>query len=117
MQLLCVSSRMFWQLVAAAFLLFGCASVPKVDELIDQGSGAPQTVVGARGPLSPARSQAILARLQQQSPDSDILARHLAIEQAVAGAPLVAGNRTTLLHDGPETFRAMFRAISGAKNR
>jgi cardiolipin synthase len=108
---------MCWASVLAACLLFGCASVPDVDDLIDRTSGEPQTIVGARGPLSPAQSKAILARLEQQTNGSDILDRHLAIEQAIAGAPLVAGNRTTPLHDGPETFRAMFKAIRGAKNR
>jgi cardiolipin synthase len=108
---------MSWASVLAACLLFGCASVPDVDDLIERTSGEPQTIVGARGPLSPAQSKAILARLDQQTNGSDILDRHLAIEQAVAGAPLVAGNRTTLLQDGPETFRAMFKAIRGAKNR
>jgi cardiolipin synthase len=107
---------MSWASVLAACLLFGCASEPDVDDLIEHTSGGPQTIVGARGPLSPAQSKAILARLDQQTSGSDILDRHLAIEQAVAGAPLIAGNRTTLLHDGPETFRAMFNAIRGAKN-
>ena len=88
--------------------------MPDVDEAIDYSAGPPE-IVGARGPLSPAQSKAILARLDQQSPSSDILARHLAIEEGVAGAPLVAGNRTTLLQDGPDTFRAMFKVMEGAK--
>lgn len=28
--------------------------------------------------------------------------------------PLIAGNRTTILHDGSQTFAAMFDAIRGA---
>jgi cardiolipin synthase len=108
---------MSWASALAACLIFGCASEPDVDDLIEHTSGEPQTIVGAHGPLSPAQSKAILARLDQQTSGSDILDRHLAIEQAVAGAPLIAGNRTTLLHDGPETFAAMFKALSSAKNR
>jgi cardiolipin synthase A/B len=99
----------------AAALLWGCATVPDVDDVIRHSAGEPQAIVGARGPLSPAQSRTILARLAQQSPDSDLLQRHLAIEQAVADAPLIAGNRTTLLQDGPDSFRAMFAAIRAAK--
>ncbi len=115
MYLACRPARISLATIVAACLCSGCASVPDVDDVIDNGVSAPQVIVGARGPLSPAQSKAILARLNQQSAGSDILDRHLAIEQAVAGAPLVAGNRATLLHDGPETFRAMFKAIEGAK--
>jgi cardiolipin synthase len=115
MQPCCVSSRIFWVGFITALSLFGCASVPDVDDVgIEQQVGTPQ-IVGAHGPLTAAQSRTILARLEQQSQGSDLLERHLAIEQAVAGAPLVAGNHTTLLHDGPETFRAMFKAMGAAK--
>src|SRR5215469_7437976 len=114
LQLLCVSLRWCRPCLFAGCLLAGCASVPDVDEAIDYGAGPPE-IVGARGPLSPAQSKEILTRLGQQPKAPDILARHLAIEQGVAGAPLVAGNRTTLLHDGPDTFRAMFKAMASAK--
>jgi cardiolipin synthase len=100
-------------LPAALFLscaLAGC-SVPSVDGAID-GRAGPQTVVGVRGPLSPAQSKAIIARLGAQS---DLLQQHLAIEQEVSGTPLSIGNHTHLLVDGPETFRAMFAAIRSAK--
>jgi cardiolipin synthase len=95
-----------------AALLGGCAAVPSVDGVIDGTPRGPQTVVGARGPLSPAQSKAVIARLGAQS---DLLQRHLAIEQEVAGMPLSVGNRTWLLHDGPETFHAMFAAIKAAR--
>ena len=97
-------------LVAA--LLGGCAAVPSVDGVIDGTPKGPQTVVGARGPLSPAQSKAVIERLGAQS---DLLQRHLAIEQEVAGTPLSIGNRTRLLHDGPETFHAMFAAMKSAR--
>lgn len=97
--------------------LAGCASVPDVDRIVDQpvdGASAPK-IVGARGPLSDAQSKAVLARLDKAQ-DLDILQRHLAIEEAVAETPLVAGNRTRVLRDGVETFAAMFDAIRSAKN-
>lgn len=96
--------------------LAGCATVPSVDGALDSDQRGAPLIVGSRGPLSAAQTQAILARLGQQSNSSDILARHLAIEEAVASAPLIAGNRTTILQDGPNTFRAMFKAIRAAKS-
>jgi cardiolipin synthase A/B len=91
--------------------LAGCA-VPSVDGALDHPPPGQQTVIGTRGPLSPAQSRAVIEKLGAQS---DLLQRHLAIEQEVAGAPLAVGNRTQMLHDGPETFRAMFAAMKSAK--
>ncbi|HEY3916926.1 MAG TPA: phospholipase D-like domain-containing protein [Stellaceae bacterium] len=101
----------FALLVSLGGALAGCA-VPSVNEAIDGQPPGPQRVVGPRGPLSPAESRAIIAKLDGHS---DLLHRHLAIEQAVSGAPLAVGNRTQLLHDGPQTFRAMFAAMKSAK--
>ena len=98
-------------LLCAVLLLGGCA-VPSVDGVIDHTPKTPQTVVGAGGPLSPAQSKAVIERLGAQS---DLLQRHLAIEQEVAGSPLSVGNRTQLLQDGPDTFRAMFAAMKSAR--
>jgi len=70
---------------------------------------------GARGPLSVQQSKAILAGLSRGSEDTGIFERHLAIEEAVAGSPLVVGNRTTLFEDGERTYVAMFKAIAAAK--
>ncbi|MGH7907878.1 MAG: phospholipase D-like domain-containing protein, partial [Candidatus Binataceae bacterium] len=41
--------------------------------------------------------------------------RHLAFEQSISGAPLVLGNKVILLENGPDTYRAMFKAITKAK--
>lgn len=102
-------------LAALATALNACA-VPNVNGVTAAQAPESQPLVGAHGPLSAARSKEILDALKRQSPNSDILDRHLAIEQAVTGAPLIAGNRTTVLHDGDETFAAMFNAIRGAQN-
>ncbi len=105
-----------WAHLLGLLLMTGCASVPAVHEVIDQAPTGPQKIVGPRGPLSSAQSKAVLAKLDQQSKGSDILQRHLAIEQSLADAPLIAGNRTTILRDGPATFHAMFDAIKKAKH-
>jgi len=96
-----------------------CAPVPEatVNQAIEQPTDGHETprLVGARGPLTAEQSKAVLAKLQSQAPDSDILARHLAIEQAVAETPLVVGNSTELLRDGAQAFHAMFAAIRKAR--
>lgn len=98
--------------------LAGCASVPNYDGKLERLSdnAAEPRIVGARGPLSAEQSKAILARLSNKAGAGDMLQRHLAIERAVADTPLVAGNRTRVLRNGPETFPAIFSAIYGARN-
>jgi cardiolipin synthase len=104
--------------VLACALLAACASVPDVQQKVEEAGGprpAPQ-IVGARGPLTAQQSRTLLDRISAEAGDDGALKRHLAIEEAVAETPLVAGNRTRLLADGPETFPAMFAAIRSAKN-
>jgi len=106
-------------LVVAPFALIGllaaCATEPKVDAAIDNAAGTKQAAVGAHGPLSEKQIRAVVARFEKQEHGTNLLERHLAVEQAVADSPLVVGNRTQLLRDGTETFRAMFKAIHTAK--
>ena len=68
------------------------------------------------GPLSPARSQAILQGLERGAEKTNIFDRHLALEQQVSESPLLTGNRVRLLEDGPDTYRAMFAAILAARD-
>jgi cardiolipin synthase len=96
--------------------LAGCASVPKVSPAVGQAASAEKPlIVGSRGALSSAQVKALVAKLSLAPGDNVLLQRHLAIEQAVAESPLVAGETTHLLRDGPATFRAMFAAIRAAK--
>ena len=78
--------------------------------------GKAVSMQGARGPLSAAQTQAVLARLARDSPDTSIFDRHLALEQAIVGSPLTTGNRVLLLQDGPATYRAMLAAMAGARD-
>jgi cardiolipin synthase len=96
--------------------LGACATVPPVNTQIARAPAEPPKIVGALGPLSPAQTRAIIARLEAQDKGSDLLARHLAVERALAGSPLIAGNRTRLLYNGPRTFHAIFQAIRHAKH-
>ncbi|MCL5024053.1 MAG: phospholipase D-like domain-containing protein [Nitrospirae bacterium] len=49
-------------------------------------------------------------------PGDEILRRHISVMEAVSGSPLIAGNRVTLLVDGPATYAAMFKAIGDARD-
>ena len=77
---------------------------------------SPTQLDSAQGPLSPARSRAILREIERGSDDTNIFDRHLALEQAVSDSPLLTGNRIVLLEDGPDTYRAMFAAILAARD-
>lgn len=97
----------------------GCASLPViVPDLARHRAPAASAVQleGSRGPLTAAQSQAVLARLAASGAPTDIFARHLALEEAIVGSPLTAGNRVTLLKDGPATYRAMLAAIESARD-
>lgn len=105
-------------LLALALLagLGACASVPQIAPTAIPAPGTVKPeIISRRGPLTPAQSKAVLQKLATEPGDAGLLQRHLATEEEVAGGPLIAGNRTRLLRDGPETFRAMFGAIGNAK--
>ncbi len=105
-----------WAWLALLALASACASVPPIDRYLLHREAAPVEVQGAHGPLTRAQAQAVLADLRNRSPDTAVLERHIAVEQALAGSPLSIGNRVTLLEDGPATYRAMLAAIRAAKS-
>lgn len=96
--------------------LVSCSTVPDFDRVGGQAAGSNPQIVGAHGPLTARQSKALLERLSTEPGDSGMLKRHLAIEQAVADGPLVAGNRVDILRDGPAAFHAIFAAIEGARD-
>lgn len=97
-------------------LMLGACAVRRVDDSIaDAGAQPVGRVADAGGPLSYGESKAILARLNVEAEGSDILRRHLAIEEAVADAPLTSDNKVDILRDGPETFAAIAAAIASAQ--
>lgn len=96
-------------------LTAGCSSLPRyVPDLVRQDT--PIQLAGSRGLLSDERSRAVLAGLNRAGMATDIFARHLALEEAIAGYPLTTGNKVTLLQDGPATYEAMLSAIAGASD-
>ncbi|EHK65187.1 phospholipase D-like domain-containing protein [Achromobacter arsenitoxydans] len=98
-------------LACAASLLTACASVPDAQERQARAAQAGLSSDAARE--SYRRGQGIAA--DSQTPKDDFLARHLAVERAVSGAPLVPGNRVRLLADGPTTYQAMLQSIGQAR--
>ncbi len=108
----------FWLAVSVLGLLgmTGCNSLPTIVPDLALPSGPPPQLEGSHGPLSAAQSKAILSRLAKRCQDTDIFARHLAIEEAIVGSPLTTGNQVLLLQDGPATYRAMYAAILAAQD-
>lgn len=96
----------------------GCASLPDVRYLRERQFIPPgePTIVTMHGALPDAKKQALLDRLEEKAGPTDILARHVAAEEAISGRPLVAGNKVVLLDDGPATIRAMLTAIESARD-
>ena len=103
--------------VAVAMLwLASCSSLPTITPDIAQPRGTPVRLAGSNGVLSAEQSKAILARLQSKGTPTNIFDRHLALEEAIVGSPLTAGNQVRLLQDGLATYQAMFAAIAAAQD-
>jgi len=94
----------------------GCATLPDTQFLTERYATQSAKFESARSPLSVKQSAAIMAELKRKSGDLDILDKQIALEQEIVGTPLMVGNKVTLLHDGPATYKAMFAAIKGAKD-
>jgi cardiolipin synthase A/B len=102
--------------LAIAWAVSGCSHIPTIPETHSSQVASQVNMRGARGPLSQREANALLKRLAAQAPDAGALERHLAIEQAVAGAPLYTGNQVTILRDGDQVFDATFAAIHAAQH-
>lgn len=101
--------------MALCLSMSACASLPDVHYL--KTSLEPQnsaTIQTANGSLSKQKTESLLARrLRNAKVDLPELA---ALEEAATGSPLIAGNKLTLLNDGPQTMKAMMAAIKDAKD-
>jgi cardiolipin synthase len=96
-------------------LLAGCGTVPDASFLKRAYVAQEPEFKNAWGAVSERTNARLAAELKRQNGSLDIVGRQLAIEQAVVNTPLVVGNRTTLLLDGPATYRAMFTAMREAR--
>jgi cardiolipin synthase len=109
--------RAFFWIGLWTSLITGCGTVPDAGPLIQTKFlyMVHTHFLGAHGPLTRQQGERIIERLQShQEEPTDILERHLAFEQAISRAPLVVGNKVTLLQNGATSYKAMLQAIRGA---
>lgn len=91
-------------------VLISCKSLPEVDP-ITPAKAAP-TIATTKGALPPRQASA-LASKRWANASTDL--KNLAVlEEQATGVPLIAGNRVTLLFDGPATMREMMAAARAA---
>lgn len=101
--------------IAIALLIPGCAQLPEI-RYLNHSLVAPAnpTVTNAQGTLSANKSKSLLFKRWRNSYTT--VAALAALEEAATGSPLIAGNKVTLLYDGPQTMAAMTEAISAAQD-
>lgn len=100
--------------LAFACVVASCKSLPDAETLPDNPSKATPTVTTPRGMLQPKQAAQLLSkRWANASPDLKQLA---VLEEQATGAPLIPGNKVTLLFDGPATMREMMAAARDAKS-
>ncbi|MDB5770313.1 MAG: cls, partial [Burkholderia sp.] len=105
----------FVGVLGIGLLVSACATLPEV-RYLNSALIAPAnpTVTNAQGTLSTKKSKSLLAsRWRNSNVASSTLA---ALEEAATGSPLIAGNKVTLLYDGPQTMAAMTEAINAARD-
>ena len=105
----------------SVFLILSCSScshLPRLEEAIVDSTPEQDSpeIIAAHRVLPPDKVNAILRHLQKKVGPTNILERHISIMRALSGLPLVAGNKVTLLVDGPATYAAMENAIQGAQD-
>ena len=90
-----------------------CASLPEIGTEAVPARTNP-TIATPQGKLDKKKAAELLARRwARATPDMKELA---VLEEAATGVPLIAGNKVTLLFDGPATMREMMAAASNAKS-
>jgi cardiolipin synthase len=101
--------------LAFPLLCTACARLPDLRYLREPlNTPSPPRVVDGQGVLSEREAASLLARrLGRTKVDAKYLA---GLEEAATGRPLIAGNKVTLLFDGPMTIAAMMEAVSRARD-
>ncbi len=89
---------------ALCVLVASCAALPEVDREQTRASAAP---------VSKQAAELLARRWARATPDMKALAL---LEQAATGVPLIAGNKVSLLFDGPATMKEMMAAVQAAKS-
>jgi cardiolipin synthase len=99
--------------LACSCMMASCRTLPSVGSLPnDVPAKAGPTIATAKGKLPPQQASQLIGR-RWANATQDMKALALLEEQAT-GLPLIAGNRVTLLFDGPATMREMMAAARAA---
>ena len=103
------------QMFVLCAAMSACASLPDIRDLSTslQPADTPTVSTANGGTLSAAKTESLLSKRLRNAKKTDLVAL-AALEEAATGSPLIAGNKTTLLFDGPATINAMMTAIEGA---
>ncbi|MES2950822.1 MAG: cardiolipin synthase [Pseudomonadota bacterium] len=108
----------FWRLpclLVLCMVFSACAALQEVNYVkVSLPPGTAPTVTNSHGTMSKKAGSALLNRRWKNSyVDATALA---AVEELATGKPLIAGNKVTLLYDGPQTMASMVQAINAAKD-
>ena len=102
--------------VISLTMFAGCSTIPTMVPDMELQASHLVDFDGANGPLTTKQSKEILAKLRKNGEVTNIFDKHLALEEKIAGNPLMVGNKVELLVDGPTTYDAMFAAIENARD-
>jgi cardiolipin synthase A/B len=106
-----LASMLAW--LALSCLTVACKTLPDASTLPDSAPAkAAPTIETSKGVLAPQKASKLASRRwANASADLKMLA---VLEEQATGVPLIAGNKVTLLFDGPATMREMMAAVRGA---
>ncbi|NNG23624.1 cardiolipin synthase [Telluria aromaticivorans] len=103
----------FLGLLAFVCVIASCKSLPNADSLPDAPIKRTPSVATQRGMLDAKQASQLLSK-RWSNATADL--KQLAVlEEQATGAPLIPGNKVTLLFDGPATMRDMMDAARNAK--
>jgi cardiolipin synthase len=104
-------------IAALASLASACAMLPSLEHAERDATGRSAKsipIVGPNGELMGEARERIEDKLRALP--TATLERKLVLSNAYTGAPLTVGNGTTILLDGPASYREMFAAIERARD-
>jgi cardiolipin synthase A/B len=116
---LCGLLAVFWLAIGAAPIAGCLNSLPDTRSLIHVALADSQRkeIAAKRDGLERSDdSEATGAKAGGKGTGDARLQRFVRIEKAVTGSVLTAGNKVVLLENGPAAYKAMFAAMSGAKD-
>jgi cardiolipin synthase A/B len=96
--------------LATCCAIVSCKSLPEVEPQAPARSTP--TIATTNGTLAPKQASALAAKRWANA--SSDLKQLATLEEQTTGVPLIAGNKVTLLFDGPATMQAMLEAARGA---